>query len=162
MCTSQCWLLLVASSVHTFRVISIMRISPVSTEIFGCNELVKILVFPSAAGYMLWSFGFPLLIWGIFHGFFQIDWWFSCSLELQLVVYQTQRTGSSVTNSRFLPFIGFYLSFLFLKTRKGMGIWWCSYFRNHWDLYTMQEPSYLSEIITLVSLYGWEWHWLIY
>ena len=34
-----------------------------------CTSLVKILVFPGPTGYMLWSFGFSLLIWGVFHRF---------------------------------------------------------------------------------------------
>ena len=42
--------------------------SPVQrcVEIFE-HDRSKILVFPSPAGYMLWSFGFSLLIWDIFH-----------------------------------------------------------------------------------------------
>ena len=39
---------------------------------------------------MLRSFGFSLLIWGIFHRFLLNDRLFSWSLELQLVISQTQ------------------------------------------------------------------------
>ena len=38
---------------------------------------------------MLWAFGFSLLVWGIFHRFFQNDWYFFWSLELQPVISQT-------------------------------------------------------------------------
>ena len=52
--------------------------------------IVKILVFPSPTGYMLTSFKFSLLVWGIFSRFFLNDWLFSWSIELQLVISQTQ------------------------------------------------------------------------
>ena len=67
--------------------------------------IVKILVFPSPTGYMLTFFKFSLLVWGIFSRFLLNDWLFSWSIELQLVISQTQ-TGSSATSDQFFPFIG--------------------------------------------------------
>ena len=54
------------------------------------TEPVEILVFASPTGYMLTSSGFPLWNWGIFYKFLLNDWQFSCSLELQPVISQTQ------------------------------------------------------------------------
>jgi hypothetical protein len=53
-------------------------------------QLVEILVFASPTGYMLTSSGFPVLNLGIFYKFLYNDLQFSCSLELQLVISQTQ------------------------------------------------------------------------
>ena len=53
-------------------------------------EPVEILVFASPTGYMLTSAGFCTLNWGIFYKFLKNDRQFSCSLELQPVVSQTQ------------------------------------------------------------------------
>ena len=70
---------------------------------FGA-QLVKILVFPNSANYMLWSFGFLSLIWGIIHRFFWKWSVISWSLELQPIIYQPS-TGTFVTSGQFSPFI---------------------------------------------------------
>ena len=51
---------------------------------------VEILVFATPTGYLFTSSGFPLLNWGIFYKFLQNDWKFSCNLERQPVISQTQ------------------------------------------------------------------------
>ena len=51
---------------------------------------VEILVFANPAGYMSTFSGFPLLKWGIFHKFLQNNRLFSCGLEHQPVIFQTQ------------------------------------------------------------------------
>ena len=57
---------------------------PVSMKILGIIGQHPSVSNPT--GYMLRYFGFPLLIWCIFHRFFQNDESFSWSLEFQLVI----------------------------------------------------------------------------
>jgi hypothetical protein len=58
---------------------------------------VEILVFASPTGYMLTSSGFPLLHWGIFYKFLKNDRYFSCSLQLQPDISQTQPVHLQLT-----------------------------------------------------------------
>ena len=53
---------------------------------------------------MLWSFGFSLLSWGIFHRF-PIKWWVIFLKSLIQTSYFSNSTCSFVTSSRFSPFI---------------------------------------------------------
>jgi len=86
-----------------------IRIStaPSVREIFGHNR-VKILVFPSPIGSMLWSFGSN---WGIFHRILQHDRQLSTSLELEAVIFLNS-TGSSITtlNLIFSVIISYFTS----------------------------------------------------
>ena len=60
--------------------------SGVSGEIFG-HGWFETLVSPSPTGYMLWYFGFSLLIWSMFSTFFKRVGIF-LSLKLQFVIFQ--------------------------------------------------------------------------
>jgi hypothetical protein len=85
------------SSIYMYQV---LVSSWVACLIFGlnwgeCGDIIeqnwlRSWYFPSPNGYMLTSFGVSLFIWVKFSKFFYNDWLLSGSLELQLIISQTQ------------------------------------------------------------------------
>ena len=63
---------------------------------------VKILMFPSPTGYMLWSFSFSLLIQCVFYRFIENDWSFSEVLNFNRLFLKLNRSSVTALNKMFI------------------------------------------------------------